>query len=505
MTRSVAAIALGNLGSKALGMGREVLFAALFGTGSVAAAYRVGQTGFLMPVHSLIGDTLGAGLLPLYRKLGAEGPEAQKLLLLVASVWAFVFSAVTTGLLMVFAEEVCRFIAPGADAQTLAIAARLLRIMALATPFYVFSGMLGFVEAAHGSYGAIAWRPSLLNLGSILGVLLAFWLDDDDWLALGLVASHVAFLGWTLLQLRRYGGIWPVSRPAGAEFLAMLQRFLLHILPLLGLPLIAQVNVLAEKAVSSWLGTAVIPAVDYARFVSDTAVQLVAVPLGVLTMSTLGGTGGEEMRRHVAKIARTILVLSFPVGVLVAGNAEALVRVLFARGAFGADSIAQTVPVLVWMGGALGMTVTGYYLIKALNAQIRNRAALTFTALAALVNIVVNFAFWPVLGNATIGMGAAAYSVVLLFCCLIALNLVRPLAPLALAMVPALVVQALAGWALTLTLGAGLSALALNAIFALGLWLGMAALVAPVREAAVPVLVHVPLLRRFWNRSDGGL
>lgn len=500
MSRSVAAIALGSLGSKALGMGREVLFAALFGTGSVAAAYRVSQTGFLMPIHSLIGDTLGAGLLPLYRKLADEGPQSQRLLLLVASVAAFVFSAVTTGLLMAFADEVCRFIAPGADASTLALATRLLQIMALATPFYVFSGMLGFIEAAHGSYGAIAWRPSILNLGAIAGVLLAYWLVDDNWLAISLVASHVAFFGWTLLQLRRYGGLWPAALPTGKAFAAMLRRFMLHVLPLIGLPLIAQANVLAEKVVSSRLGTAVIPAVDYARFISDTAVQLIAMPLGVLTMATLGGSRGEEMRAHIARVAGAVLVLSFPAGVLVASNAEALVRLLFARGAFDADSIAQTVPVLVWMGGALGMTVTSYYLIKALNAQLRNRAALAFTALAAIVNIAVNFAFWPVLGNATIGLGFAAYSTVLLLCCLTALGLLRPLVPLAITMAPALAAQGLAGWQLTRFLGSGNAALALNVVFALALWLGMAALVAPVRDAAAPVLGRIPLLRRFWRR-----
>lgn len=500
MSRSVAAIALGSLGSKALGMGREVLFAGLFGTGSVAAAYRVSQTGFLMPIHSLIGDTLGAGLLPLYRKLADEGPQSQRLLLLVASVAAFAFSAVTTVLLMAFADEVCRFIAPGADASALALAARLLRIMALATPFYVFSGMLGFIEAAYGSYGAIAWRPSILNLGAIAGVFLAYWLVDDDWLAISLVASHVIFLCWTLLQLRRYGGVWPVAMPTGAEFGAMMRRFMLHVLPLIGLPLIAQANVLAERVVSSRLGTAVIPAVDYARFISDTAVQLIALPLGVLTMATLGGNRGEELRIHIAKVAGAVLVLSFPIGVLVAGNAEALVRLLFARGAFDAESIAQTVPVLVWMGGALGITVTSYYLIKALNAQLRNRAALAFTALAAMVNIAVNFALWPVLGNATIGLGFAAYSTVLLLCCLTALGLLRPLAPLALAMVPGLAVQGLVGWALTCLLGVGATALALNAALALALWLGMAVLVAPVRDAAAPALGRLPLLRRFWCR-----
>ena len=55
----------GGLFSKIIGFAREIIFANWFGVGDVATAFRIAQSGFLLPTHSLIGETLSSGLLPL--------------------------------------------------------------------------------------------------------------------------------------------------------------------------------------------------------------------------------------------------------------------------------------------------------------------------------------------------------------------------------------------------------------------------------------------------------
>lgn len=496
MRASVAFIALGNLVSKALGLVREVAFASLFGTGTTAAAYRIAQTGFLMPVHSLVGDSLGAGLLPLYRKLEVEGHGEQRLLVLVATTYGLLFSAITTTVLFIFSERVARLIAPGAEFAALQLASQLLSVMAVATPFYVLSGMFSFVEAAHGSFSAIGWRPALLNLGAIAGVLLAFGLRDDLWLAITLVGSHGVFLGWTLVQVSRLGSVWPSCLPKASEAVRMMWRFGQHMLPLLAVPLVGQANVLVERVTASRIGTEVIPGAEYARFVSDTMVQLVALPLSVLTMASHGGERGDGVNSHVLKLTRAILVLSVPVGIFVAGNARALTEVLFGRGAFDAHSVDVTAPILTWMGAAVGPAVTGFYLVRALNAQLRNKEALVFTALAALSNITVNLSLWRWLGTETIGVSFAGHSVVLFVLSAHALELGRPVAFLVVRLVPVLALQLVIGRFATGGLGGAAGLAVCGALTAL-LWAAAVTVDPTIRSSASPILERIPGLRRY--------
>jgi putative peptidoglycan lipid II flippase len=425
MARSVGVIALGNLVSKCVGLLREVAFAAWFGTGEVAAAFRVAQTAYLLPTQALVGDSLGAGLLPLYKMYKAHDELRARVLVAIASLYALLFSVVVTTLLYLFAENLASIIAPGVSLQVLMLAAGLLKIMALATPFYVLSGMLSYIEAAYGRFGAIAWRPILLNLGSIAGAALAVWIGKDQWLAIGLLLSHVLFFVLTVFNLCRLDKVWPAQVPVWSVFSSVSQRFISNLIPLLGLPFVTQLNGVVERIVSSQMGTASIPSVDYARFMCDTSVQLIAVPLGILTMSIYGGgvRCEQEVRRHVQKVTQLVLLVSFPISVYFVVNAEPLVAVLFARGAFDAKSVALTSSILAWMGGALGLTITSYYLVRAMNAQLRNREVLFFTAIACTLNSLINWLGWRHFGIKVVGIGVAGYAVTLFVLCVWAMGI----------------------------------------------------------------------------------
>lgn len=431
MNGSVLSIVIGNIVSKGLGVVREILFANWFGTGNTAAAFRIAQTGFLMPTHALVGDTLGASLLPLYQKMQRQCGEGHRVLLLVATLYGVLFSAVITTAILLYAEIIVRLIAPGASGAALEQAASLLHILALATPFYVLSSILAYLETAYGRYGAIAWRPALFNIGSTIGVMLAAFLGQEHWLATSLLLAHIAFFIGSLMMLARLDRLTPRQLPPWRAIADVGAQFLRNTAPLLGLPLLAQSNVLVERMVSSWIGTSVIPSVDYARFVADTAVQLIAVPLGVLTMSRHGGSALENMRHHVTRVASVILVLAVPLSAYIATHAVSVTRLLFARGAFDEHSVAVTSAILTWMGAALGATVLAYYLVKALNAQLRNLEALWCALIGSGVSISINLALWQVFGAATIGVAAAGGSIVMLLFAALRLQLIGSLLPFA--------------------------------------------------------------------------
>ena len=123
----------------------------------------------------------------------------------------------------------------------------------------------------------------------------------DHWLATGLLLSHIAFFGWASW---RCGGSIASCRSA----------------PVVTIVLDVTAALLSQYVATRWAtadrssqsarrayrflenSVEVISGVDYARFVADTVVQLVAVPLGILTMSMHGGSKSEEARRHICSV-----------------------------------------------------------------------------------------------------------------------------------------------------------------------------------------------------------
>ena len=487
---------LGNLSSKFLGLLREGLFAAWFGTGDVAAAYRIAQTGYLLPTHGVIGDSLSAGLLPLYKKLQSENQDAARLLVLIASLYGLVFSFVVTVTIYRYSHPFADMIAPGANPQARDIAANLLKVMALSTPFYVLSGMLSYLEAAYGRFGAIAWRPMILNIGSIGGAALAVYFKADHWLATALVISHIFFFLRTAFEIRNLDRLTPERRDIWKQAGRISARFVANMIPLLGLPLIGQANLVVERIVSSWLGTTIIPSVDYAKTIVDTGTQLLAVPLGIVTMATHGGASGEEARAYARRTAGLLMILSFPAAVLIALNAEPIVTLVFARGKFDQEAIASTSAILTTMSAGLGFSLTSYYLIKVLNAQLRNVEAFIITVIAVIVNMAVNLGLWSYLGPQTIGLGAASYGLVLCVLSFVQLGFLREMRRLIFVMIAGITFQmVLTGIAVELLsfpfdLGA-------SVLIAITVWLPFLLAPGPIKETAKPLLQKLPLIRKF--------
>lgn len=495
MSRNVFTLVAGNLGSKALALVREVLFAAWFGTGNTAVGFRVAQTLYLLPVQALLGDAINGGLIPLYKRMREEDPDAARGLVILVAAFALAFSGIVSTLLYVYASEWAGLIAPGIAGEAMAVAAKLLKVLALATPFFVLGGMLCHIEAAFGRYSGIASRPILINLGAITGAGMAVYSGHDLWLAWGLVACHVAVFAWSLWSMCQLDRFMPTSPLGLARVREIGMRFWRTTVPLLGLPLVAQGNLVVERIVSSWLGPSIIPSVDYARFLTDTMVQLIAVPLSIVTIATHGGSANADLaREHVRKTAAFLLLVAFPIAAFIGIHAEAVVRVLFARGAFDEASVASTSEVLRWMGLGLATNIPAYYLVRGLNAQMRNREALVATIAGCFGNVAVNLSLWPVLGPKTIGVGLAVYGLSIAAYCILRLGLWRDVRILIAAQV--LIWGGFLGALSTMpTLSAPVD-LAVGALATVAVWLASVYLVPELSRTFDPIATRIRWLPR---------
>lgn len=415
----------GNLVSKILGLGREVLTAAFFGTGSIIGAYRVAQTGTLVPINFFTSDSLNAAFVPQYRHIQPASQEKAQTLFWSLMVLFGLVALVILGLLWGLADHWRTLLAPGLDGKTGALVIVMLHIMALGVPFYLLSALVMYLALANGDYVPLAVRPSVQNVGLIVGAVTAFAAGKPVWLAWGFTAAYGAFAGWVVVRAMKAGMLvfpqiwhWPSVREVLGAFWATLR-------PLLLLPVLLQGNIAVERAVASLIGLAAVSGIDYAKFVSETLIVLVSMPVAFSGLGHWSGMSPEEMAPKLLKVIVLVLLLAVPASAFLLANAQVIVDAVYARGAFDLGSTQITGEILFGIAMGLWGQVLGYVLIKALNAQLRNRAVLWVMALALVANAAFNLLAHAEFGAVTLGIGNSLYGLILMGGALLALDLWR--------------------------------------------------------------------------------
>jgi putative peptidoglycan lipid II flippase len=236
MRRAIIQIFTGNLLSKALGLIREVLTAALFGTGQAVGAFRVAQSGTLAPVNFFTSDSLNSAFIPQYKKFRAVSfNKAQTFFWSLTAI--FCLLAILIGaFLWLSASPWVNVLAPGLESETAMLAISLLKIMALGVPFYLLSAILMFLGMANDDFVPMAIRPVVQNLGMIVGALLAFALHDILFLAWGFTVSYIVFATWLMFRCFQLGFLGMPNIWAWPNVREVLHAFWLTLRPLLLLP-----------------------------------------------------------------------------------------------------------------------------------------------------------------------------------------------------------------------------------------------------------------------------
>lgn len=404
-------LSFGSFVAKLLGLFREVLFAAWFGTTEVAAAFRIAQSLFFIPIHSLVGDTLAGALLPLYQQARNESTHKARFISNIAIIQGLLLGLVLGVLMFTYSREIVLLLAPGASEATVGLAERLLTLMSPAVPVYIIGNTFAYLETAHSRYTALSSRSALANVGIIIAGFFAYSYEIPEILGIGFAGVYVLFLILTLYDLIACGLLGQIVGGGRPFHWALAAKFERGIFSLIGVLFISQMNVFAERSIASALGTSVIPALDYARFLTETITVLLAVPLSIVALSTLGGASVEFLRSNCKSVANVIVLLTAPASALFFINAEDIVRLIYQRGAFEEESVELTASILKGLAVGLVPSVLSYFLLKTLNAARLNRAALAFTGVACAGNVLFNLIVAPIIGPLALGIGNGVYGI----------------------------------------------------------------------------------------------
>ncbi len=327
--------------SRLVGLARQVVIGALFGTSGDMDAYlaanRISDTVFLI----VAGGALGSAFIPTFadRLAGRDQIGAWRLASAVANL-ALIVLTVAAGLTAAAAPFLVRtVIAHGFTLPQQTLTVSLLRLMLISPIIFGVSGIVMGALNAQQHFLLPALAPVVYNLSIIGGALLLGPRMGVRGMAVGVVIGAALHLLIQLPGLLHYGARYTPTLGLADPGVREVGRLMAP--RMLGTA-ITQLNFIVNNSLASELGTGAVSAINYAWLLMLLPQGVFAQAVGTAAFPTFAAQAarGEraEMRSTLAATLRAVLFLCLPatVGLLLLGRP--LVRLLFERGAFAASS-----------------------------------------------------------------------------------------------------------------------------------------------------------------------
>ncbi|MGH2403051.1 MAG: murein biosynthesis integral membrane protein MurJ [bacterium] len=517
LARTAGLLAAATVASRALGLVREIVVAALFGASDAKAAYVIGYYLPFFFQRLLIGGTLSIVLIPTLAEALSRRDDAE-----FGRVTTYMFTAVVAiGVGMVLAGELVApllvpLAAPGfvANRMQLDLTIFLTRINFLAMFFLALSVFATAYLQALKQFTPPAIAPLVFNVTIIAGTLLLGPQMGIRGLALAWVVGTAAQF---LAQV-------PALRAAGFQYrLAMdwshpAMRTVRHLAvpAMLGLAIL-EINSYVGRFFASLLpafpGVNAVAALDYAYEVVQAPIGILAISVATVLfpgMSERAAAGDRVALRQTTSLGvRSVLFLMLPVSATLVTFAQPVIRLVFERGEFGP---AATVTVAACLAAyAVGLVpMAAYYVVtRAFYALHNMRTPVAIGGVMVALNAVLAYMLMRTLG--VFGIALASAIVAFVNAGLLLAILHRTLGPLDCARIARLALRT--GLATALAVGAawwvmglglwGLGQASLREAFRLGAALAAAA-VLYVAACVVLRVEEVGLLRDLVRRRPMG-
>jgi putative peptidoglycan lipid II flippase len=389
--------------SRVLGLVRQVVVSALFGTGGDLDAYlaanRISDTVFLI----IAGGALGSAFIPTFADHVAKEDHAGAWRLASSVVnLALIVLTVIASLTAIFAPALVRtIIAPGFTTSQQALTTSLLRFMLISPIIFGVSGIAMGALNAHQHFFLPALAPVVYNLSIIGGALLLGPRIGVTGMAVGVVVGSALHLLVQVPGLWRYGVRYMPT--LGLDNPSVREVGRLMVPRVLGTAIV-QLNFVVNNSLASGLGAGAVSAINYAWLLMMLPQGVFAQAVGTAAFPTFAAQAArgehDEMRSTLAATLRAIFALCLPatVGLVVLGRP--LVVLLFERGAFEATSTEA----VVWALALYALGLVGHagleIIARAFYALHDTLTPVWVGGLAMGINVALSFTLPGVFGSA---------------------------------------------------------------------------------------------------------
>ena len=419
--KHISVVASATLFSRVLGLGRDMLTTAVFGTSALNSAF---VTAFTLPnlFRRLLGEgALTAALVPtLHEEMARSRREGAFVLVSQVASWLLVVTVTVVALSMLALSQAGRLADTaagwGVSADTVERWLQGADLAVVLFPYMIFVCLAAAFSATLQTLNRLlepALSPIWLNVSMITllaGAAYLGWADGHDgamrWLCAGVLIGGFLQMAVPAAALMREG--W---RP---RFDLRAGDALRDIVRLMVPTLFGSAIYLVNMAVSRLVGLSLN---DAAASVLNLATRLMELPIGVFAVavstvvfpliSKYAAQGDHaNLVASYRKGMRLILVINTPAAVGLAVLAAPVIRLLFQRGAFRADDTQMMVPIMAVF--ALGLPFFSFVnlVLRAFYAQKDTKTPVRAAFLSFVVNLGLSIALMGPLS--TLGLALAS-------------------------------------------------------------------------------------------------
>ncbi len=385
--------------SRVLGFARDMVFANLFGAGAGTDAFFVA---FKIPnfMRRLFAEgAFSQAFVPVlseYKSLRSQA-EVRRLVADVSGSLGMVLLLLTL-LAILGAYPLVSVFAPGftGDEAKFALTAEMLRITFPYLLFISLTALAGGILNTYGRFAVPAVTPVWLNL-SLIGC--AFWLAPQFeqpvvGLAWGVFIAGALQLLFQFPSLSRLGLL---PRPRWGWHDEGVKRILRLMLPAIFGSSVAQINLLLDTIIASFLVTGSVSWLYYSDRLVEFPLGVFAIALATVILPSLSQRHAEdnpeEFSRTLDWALRWVFLIGIPAAVGLILLAGPMLSTLFQYGEFEAGDVEMATLSLM----AYGIGLLGFMLVKVLApgfyARQDTRTPVRFGVYAMVANMVMNLAF----------------------------------------------------------------------------------------------------------------
>lgn len=384
--------------SRVSGLVRDMLFASLIGAGASAAADAF-YVAFRIPnfLRRIFGEgALSQAFVPVFAEYRARATRSETRVFVdhMTGVLALVLFVITL-IGVIAAPLIVAVLAPGflADATKYDLTVTMLRIV---FPYLLFISLVALAAGVlntHGRFAAAAFTPVLLNL-SLIGA--ALWLaprmeEPVMGLAWGVFIAGVAQLLFQIPFLQRIGML---PRPRFGAFHEGVKRVVRLMLPAIFGVSVAQVNLLVNTLLASFLVTGSVSWLYYADRLMEFPLGVFGIALATVILPSLSEkhttASPEEFSQLLDWALRWVFIIGIPASAALIVLSGPMLATLFHYGAFSAFDVRMSAQALT----AFSIGLVAITLVKVLApgfyARQDTKTPMQIGVVALGVNIVLS-------------------------------------------------------------------------------------------------------------------
>ncbi|MBF0272604.1 MAG: murein biosynthesis integral membrane protein MurJ [Magnetococcales bacterium] len=396
LLRSTAIIGFFTLLSRITGFVRDMIIARAFGAGMGADAFFVAQKlpNFLRRLFA--EGAFSTAFVPVFADHLAKGdPEETKNAVHAVFTHLALWLMVVVAVGQVIMPALVLVAAPGFidDPGKFDLAVLLSRVTFPYIFFISLTALAAGILNSHKKFAIPAATPILLNASMILGatVLTRHFDPPVMGLAIGVTLGGILQLAFQLPALHRLGlGFrfrWDPKHPSIKRILTLMGPSVLGVS-------VAQINLLLDLFLASWLPEGSISYLYYADRLLEFPLGLIAIALStaILPMLSAKAARGDEagFKSNLETALRVVAFLTLPATVALMVVGEPMLALLFERGAFAPETTRLTAYALLAYGVGLPALATVKVTAPAFYAMKDTRTPVRIAIICMVANMVMN-------------------------------------------------------------------------------------------------------------------